>query len=189
MILPPEKKQELLISENNSRKPNGILGNKREQPSIPLHTTCTVADINYMLIRHPSTPTRQSRTNTKHTRTNNLQCLLTDPNSISPREVSLKKAPKGPEQSLTQPFTGGKSSSSRQQDPCFKGEHFPTPSQRQACNSPLRQAHAFFHSPVQRKLPFILLLVVNGSALLANGEEICRTELEILCLNLAAERD
>lgn len=107
-ILPPEKKQELLISENNARKPNGFLGNKREQPSIPLHTTCTVADINYMLIRHPSTPTRQSRTNTKHTRTNNLQCLLTDPNSISPCEVSLKKALKGPEQSLTQPFTRGK---------------------------------------------------------------------------------
>lgn len=61
-----------------------------------------------MLIHHLSAPTRQNRKNTKHTRTNNLQCLLTDPNNTLPRKVSLKKALEGPEQSLTQPFTQGK---------------------------------------------------------------------------------
>lgn len=110
----------------------------------------------YVLIRHLSTPTRQNRKNTKRKRTTNLQCLLTDLNNASPREVTLKKAREGPEQSLTQPFTGGKSSSSRQQDLFFKGESFLTPSQRQACNSPFSQAHAFFHSLVQRKLPFTI---------------------------------
>lgn len=106
-FFPPEKKQELLISEDNARKPNGILGNKWEQPSIPLHTNFHCGR-HFILICHLSTPTRQNRKNTTHTYPNNLQHLLTDPNNTSPREVSLKEAQEGPEQSLTQPFLLGK---------------------------------------------------------------------------------
>lgn len=142
----------------------------------------------YMLVRHLSTPPRQNRKNTKHKRTNNLQCLLTDPNDTSPREVFLKKHGTALNRAWLSLSHWGKSSSSRQQDLFFKGESFSTPSQRQACNSPFSQAHAFFHSLVQRKLPCTIASCLRTS-LLADVEEICRTELEILCLNLAAERD
>lgn len=98
---PTWKMQELLISGNN-----GILGNKWEQPSIPLHTTFTVTETTcwFITLLH-----QQDRTgkNTKCKSTNNLQPLLTGPNNTS-HARSLKKAQEGPEQSLAQPLTWGK---------------------------------------------------------------------------------
>lgn len=142
--------QELLISENN-----GILGNKGEQPSIPLHTTFTVAETTcwFIILLH-----QQDRTgkNTKHMSTNNLQPLLTDPNNTSHARSLSRKRKKALNRAWLSLSHEGKSSTSRQQDLYFKGCSS-IPRQKQACNSPFSQAHAVFHSLVQRKLPFTIV--------------------------------
>lgn len=120
LILPPEKKQELLISENNTKKPNRVLGKKQEQPSTLLHTTFTVADITcwFVTFLHQQDRTRKTQnTNASTTCIACWQIWVTPPQA---RFLS-RKSKKALNRAWLSLLHQGKSSYSRQQDLFCKG--------------------------------------------------------------------
>lgn len=151
-----------------------------EHPASP-HSHC---DRHHILIQHFSMPTGQDRKNTKHTGTKN--CSACWQIWVTPHQARSLPRKHAKALNWLRHWHGGRSLSHRQQDLCVKAHISPLLAGDRHARA--LSVTASFVAKF-RETCHLPLLLAHAPALQTNVEEICRTALEISCLNLAAERD